>query len=112
MGIQILITLVSCYIIVKAFQNARKKNVSFSMAFVWSLFWIAMIVLVWQPQLTDTLAAYLRVGRGADAVFYLALVLIFYLLFKIFVRLEHMNTEITTLVREIAILEREQKNND
>ncbi len=109
MGIQILVTALSAYIVVKAMQNYRRKNISLSMTFVWTLLWLGMIALVWQPSLTDSIAGLLRVGRGADAVFYLSLILIFYLLFRLFVRFEHLDTEITTLTRELAILEREHK---
>lgn len=111
MTIQILITLVSVGIIVKACAKVRTREVHIQTLMAWILFWIAVIALVWQPNLTDYLAHFLQVTRGADAVFYLSLVGIFYLLFRIFIRLERMDQEVTTLVREIALLKNERDDN-
>lgn len=109
MGIQILVTLVSAFIVIKALKSARQKNVSYGMAALWSFFWLVVIFLVWQPQITDRLAGLLKVGRGADAIFYLALVFIFYLFFRLFTMIEKLDQELTTLIREIAILEKETR---
>lgn len=103
MTIQILITIFSVLVIVKAFGKFQKKEVRGKTVLLWSLFWIVAIFLVWQPNLTNYLAAFLQVTRGADAVFYLSLVVIFYLLFRVFAKIERIETDITTLVREIAI---------
>ncbi len=112
MVIQILITVISAFVILRAFKNYRKKSVRLMTFALWSFFWLGMIFLVWQPQLTNRLAALLQVGRGTDAVFYLSLILIFYLLFRIFVKLESIDTELTTIIREIAIIERKKPSQD
>lgn len=106
MVIQILITLCSLIVLFKAFKTYRKKEVRFSTFFVWSLFWIFAILLLWQPNLSNYLAHFLQVTRGADALFYLAFVFIFYLLFRLVVRFERLDSEVTTLVKDIALLER------
>lgn len=103
MTIQILITIFSVLVIAKAFGKFQKKEVHGKTVLVWSLFWIVAIFLVWQPNLTNYLAAFLQVTRGADAVFYLSLVVIFYLLFRVFAKIERIEADITTLVRENAL---------
>lgn len=108
MTIQILITLASGVIIAKAISKLRKREVHIQTLMAWILFWVAVIALVWQPNLTDYLAHFLQVTRGADAVFYLSLIGIFYLLFRVFIRLERMDQEMTTLVREMALLKSEK----
>ncbi len=108
MVIQILITLVSAFVIVRAFQKFKQKAVPLSPFFVWLLFWCLIVFFVWQPQQTDRIAAFLQVGRGADAVLYISLILIFYLFFKVFMKLEKLDQEITLLVREMAILDKKR----
>lgn len=108
MTIQILITLFSVFVIAKAFGKFQKKEVHGKTVLLWSLFWILVVFLIWQPNLTNYLAAFLGVTRGADAVFYLSVVIIFYLLFRIFAKLERIEGDITTLVRDSAL----QKNKD
>jgi len=66
-------------------------------------FWILAGVLVVLPESTSRLAEIFGVGRGVDLVFYFALVLIFYLIFKIFVRLEKIEQNITKIVSKIAL---------
>lgn len=104
MTIQILITIFSILVIVKAIGKLQKKEIHGKTVLFWSLFWLVVIFLIWQPNLTNYLAAFLQVTRGADAVFYLSLIVIFYLLFRMFTKMERIDTEITALVREIALL--------
>ncbi|MBI2484357.1 DUF2304 domain-containing protein [Candidatus Uhrbacteria bacterium] len=104
MVIQVLVTAISLFVVGKAATAYVHKRIRIPAFVIWALFWVAIIVVVWQPNLTDRLAALLQVGRGADAVFYLSLVVIFYLLFRIYIRFERIDSHITTLVREIAIL--------
>lgn len=103
MTIQILITLFSVLVIVKALGKFQKKEVHGKTVLLWSLFWMLVVFLIWRPDLTNYLAAFLQVTRGADAVFYLSIVVIFYLLFRIFAKLERIEGDITTLVRDIAL---------
>jgi hypothetical protein len=62
-----------------------------------------MLVVFWQPATASYLANFLGIGRGADLIVYLSVVVIFYLLFKIFVRINKIEKEITKVVREDAI---------
>ncbi len=107
MVIQVLITLCSLFVLSRAFKKYQKKEIRFSLFALWSFFWVLIILFVWQPQQTDRLAALLQVGRGADAVFYISLIFIFYLFFKVFLVLEKIEQQITTLVREIAIIKKD-----
>lgn len=106
--IQLLVTIVSGFVILKTIGKFRKKEIPFLLCFVWSFFWILGIVMVWQPSIADVLANVLQVGRGTDAILYLSLVAIFYLIFKLFVRFEKFDKDLTRLVREVAILERKK----
>jgi hypothetical protein len=67
------------------------------------VFWLVAGVLVVLPESTSRLADIFGVGRGVDLVFYFALVLIFYLLFRIIVRLEKIEQNITKIVSKIAL---------
>ncbi len=55
------------------------------------------------PQVASWLAIALGVGRGADAIVYVALLALFYILFRIFTRIERIERNITSMVREIAL---------
>ncbi len=72
---------------------------------LWVLFWSAVIVVVVQPSVTSRLATLLGVGRGADVVIYLSLMSLFYLLFRMFGKIEDLERQITRVVRAAALKE-------
>lgn len=105
MMIQILVTIVIAFILVKTGMRYRKKEISTRLFGFWVLFWIVAGIFFWMPELSDRIAEVLEVGRGVDAIVYISLVILFYALFRIFNRFERMERELTKLVREIAILD-------
>ena len=84
MTIQILATVFVGLILLKATRDYLKKKIKISLFIVWLVFWAAVLLAFWWPDLTQRLANFLQVGRGADAVFYISVVVLFYLVFKIF----------------------------
>ena len=59
--------------------------------------------MVIQPDLTSSLAKLFGVGRGADVVVYLALVGLFFMVFRLMVKIEKLEREITKVVRNKAL---------
>jgi len=70
---------------------------------------LAVGVVVILPQTASFLANLLGVGRGADLVIYLSILVLFYIVFRIFIRLDRLDREITKIVRELA-LQKKDKN--
>ncbi len=79
---------------------------------LWLLFWIAAAVAVLLPQTTSFLANLVGVGRGVDLAIYVALVIIFYMIFRIFVRLEKLEQDITKVVREVGLKKIKEEKQD
>ncbi|MBI5465821.1 MAG: DUF2304 domain-containing protein [Candidatus Kerfeldbacteria bacterium] len=71
----------------------------------WFALWLGVAVIVLVPEVASYLAAWVGVGRGSDLVVYLALLLVFYLLFKIFIRQEKLARQLTSVVRGLALKE-------
>lgn len=74
----------------------------------WGLLFTSAIVGVVLPQETTRLAKLLGIGRGADLIVYASLATLFYLVFRIYVLMEDIRHEITSVVRKIA-LEKQSK---
>ncbi|MFH2063372.1 MAG: DUF2304 family protein [bacterium] len=79
---------------------------------LWLLLWLAVGVAVALPQAASWLAGLAGVGRGVDMVIYLSVVVLFYLVFRLFVRLEKAEHDITLLVREISLREHGLRSGD
>ena len=103
MLIQILVTGLAAFAIGRTFARFRRSEAGRAEFFLWVLFWIAAIVFVWNPSVTNTLASLLGVGRGADAIFYVSLILLFSVVFKLYGRIETLEHKLSELVKAIAL---------
>jgi len=98
-----LIVAVACALTLVRYRAGRIRLVSFAL---WSSVWLAALVAVLVPETTSLVAGWLNIGRGADAVVYLGILLSFYLLFRIYEKLERVERDITAIVRHLALTER------
>lgn len=110
MLIQILLSLFIFFALIKIINRFLAKELSFLSLIFWLLFWSAVIIVVWQPNLSTGLANRLGVGRGTDLVMYISVVVLFYLIFRLTVKIEKMERNITKVVRKIALLNKTTDN--
>lgn len=106
--IQIVIVLFALFAWSRAILRFKDAKLTRNELIFWSVAWIAAIVVTLLPQTTETLATLFGVGRGADVIVYLSIVVLFYLVFRIYVKADSTEKAITKLVREVAI-ERKKK---
>ncbi|HPA25821.1 MAG TPA: DUF2304 domain-containing protein [bacterium] len=109
MLIQILITLFSLFALSKVLKKFKKQTLKKSEFGLWFVFWILTAVLVWLPGSLTKIANFLGIGRGADLIFYASLILIFYLIFRIYLKLEKIEKHITKIVRKNTLDEIDKK---
>lgn len=103
MIIKFLLLIFIAFALIKVIMRIFLREIARFEGFFWILFWILGGVFVYDPGLTVKVANALGVGRGADLVFYVSILLLFYLAFRIFVRLEKIDRTITKIVRDAAL---------
>lgn len=103
--IQVLVVLFAFYAAARAVGRFRRGTISVGELILWLAFWLAVGVCVLVPDITQRVARLLGVGRGADAVFYISLVGLSYAFFRLYLRMRHLEQEITLLVRKLALKE-------
>jgi len=101
--IQLIALIVVVFGILRAVMSFRDHRISAKWLVFWLLLWGAVGVLAFLPGLSSKAGTILGVGRGSDLVIYAAILFIFYMIFRIYLRLESLEHNITKLVREIAI---------
>ena len=84
-------------------SKAKQGMLTMHSALFWILFWIAAVVAIAFPDSTTEIANAVGIGRGTDLVLYISLIVIFYLLFRLQIKLEKINRDITTVVRNNAV---------
>lgn len=100
---QVLFIVASLGAIWGIFSKRKKGELSMRSSFFWVLLWIAADVAVFWPNTTTVIANTLGIGRGTDLVLYVSVVLVFLMLFRLHVKLEAMNRDITKVVRDKAL---------
>lgn len=85
------------------FAKRKKGELSLRSGFFWTLLWIAADVAVLVPNATTVIANTLGIGRGTDLALYVSVVLVFFILFRLHVKLEALNRDITKVVRDKAL---------
>lgn len=109
MYLQILVTIFIAFILFKLFVQKQKNKISLLSFLIWVFLWFIILIVFWLPDSTSYLAAWLGIGRGADLVVYISILVIFYMLFRIFVRISKIEQEITKVVRDEAIKNAKEK---
>jgi hypothetical protein len=101
--IKILLTLFVVFAWSRALLRFRDKAINFKEFGFWSLVWIATLVMVYLPGKATVLANLLGVGRGFDAMVFIAIVALFYAVYRLYVKSNEAEQEMTRLIREISL---------
>lgn len=109
MMIQVLFSVIILIFLFRTWERKKKSAIITQEAVWWSLFWLLAAGVLWIPDSTTRVANLLGIGRGADLVSYVGLLVLFYMIFRAYVRMEKMERDITKLVRKIALDEHDDK---
>jgi hypothetical protein len=101
--IQVLLIGFSLFALAKTIKNFKRRKINtFGFAF-WVFIWISIIIVAVLPGVTSIFTKLFNVGRGVDFLIYISITLLFYLVFKIFEKLEKIEEEITEIVKKDAL---------
>ena len=90
-----------------------KRNIIRTYGFLfWELVWISTIAVAVYPSILRIISDVLQIERGIDSLIYVSIVVLFYLLFKLYVRYDALEKEITKLVRMISLEQEQCKTNN
>ncbi|MBZ5857454.1 DUF2304 domain-containing protein [Flavihumibacter profundi] len=99
-AIQIVLITGVLFILVYFIQRLQKAVIS--VLFMVLLSGLAVLFIL-QPELTNTIAHKIGVGRGADLVFYISILLFWYFILRLYARIRKLEETVTTLIRQEAI---------
>jgi small membrane protein len=101
---QILALIIIAFFLARLFWQKQKKQIGANEFVFWLIFWFlavgAIITLKWIDKLVARLGF---TASGIDILIYIAVAIIFYLVFRLRLRLEKMERDITKIVREITL---------
>ncbi len=101
--IKIIFTLFALFALSRAVIRFYTKDLNLKELFFWSVLWIGATFLVFIPGKTNFLAKVLGMERGNDAMFFLGITALFYTSYRLYVKTNEQEKEITRLVRALAL---------
>lgn len=87
----------------KAIHSYRGRRMPPLDFLFWMLVWLGTAAIIIVPEATSFVAHLLGIGRGADLIIYLSLLISFYLMFRLYMALARLEQAITALVRALAL---------
>ncbi|HEY9705880.1 MAG TPA: DUF2304 domain-containing protein [Allocoleopsis sp.] len=99
-GIQILLILMVSFIGIYFFVRLRNYMIDVVLL---CMFVVTAVVLILMPEITNTFAKALNVGRGADLIFYISTMLFWYIILKLYARLRKLEKTVTQIVRNYSL---------
>lgn len=103
MLIQFIIIAFAVFAMSRVVFRYRKEGLALLELVWWLVFWGAVIVAALLPDVTNIIAQFVGVGRGADLVTYISIIVLFYIVFKLLGRVYKIERDITNIVRKSAI---------
>lgn len=101
--IQILLIVFLIFALSRVILRFRGGQITLGEFLFWGVLFSFAIIGIAFPNETTKLANTLGINRGVDLVIYASIVVLFYLVFRIYVGMENLRHEITELVRKLAL---------
>ena len=101
--IRVILTIFALFAWTRVVMRFRDKVVNSKELAFWTLVWFGIIVVIFLPYKTTIVAKLLGMERGIDAMFLIAIVTLFYALYRLYMKSNENEQEMTRLVRQIAL---------
>lgn len=103
MPIQLILIILIILAVLRLLYQLKNKNISLGQFLIWLFIWSVAIIIISAPAITTYLATIVGIGRGVDLAIYISVIAIFYLLFKLLLRIEKIEKDITKIIRIEAL---------
>lgn len=101
---QFLAIIIIAFIIFRLVEQKKKNNIGSNEFILWMFFWFSSVFVIIFIKQVDSLVAKLGFSSsGIEVLLYLSVVVLIYLVFRLRIRLERQEREITKIVREISL---------
>lgn len=101
---QVIALIIIAFFLARLFWQKQKQQIKGGEFLFWLFFWmIAAIAIIFIKQIDKLVAELGFSGSGIEIIFYVAVVILFYLVFRIRIKLAKIEKDITKIVRNIAI---------
>ncbi|MBU1199372.1 MAG: DUF2304 family protein [Nanoarchaeota archaeon] len=101
--IQIIIIIFALFALSRAFLRFKDNKLTKTEFLFWAVLWVAIIIVSFLPSILNPLSQVFGIGRAVDVIIYISIIALFYLMFRLYVKIESMEKNMTGIVRKMAI---------
>ena len=102
-AIQVLAMIFALFAWSRAFMRFKDHQINGSSFLLWSLVWASLLLAALLPNTPSIIATTIGVQRPVDVLVYGSIIVLLYAVFRLYIKIEDNNFELTRLVRAIAI---------
>jgi len=100
--LSIIVLVLAAIMVVSAIVQFHRKKITASWALFWSGLWVLGTAAVFFTGLLDQIGNYLIGSTGSQLVLYTAVLVLFFLVYRLFLTAQKLNESISKLVEELA----------
>jgi hypothetical protein len=101
-ALSIIIILFALFALSRAYLRFRERKISKSEFAFWLFIWLSIIILVLIPEASTKISTFFGIERGVDLLMYSSIIVIFYLIFRLYIKIDQAEQAITKIVRKIS----------
>lgn len=105
---QLVIAFLAFSALVSVARKKRENLLGPLGAFFWVVFWLALVSIVSAPMIAQWFADMIGIGRGVDLVMYVSIAVLFFVVFKLHIKIEGLKRDMTVVVRNQALQSEEK----
>ncbi len=111
MTIRLLVWIIGLLILYSVFVKFRKKEISLGWFLFWFLSCAGIIGVVNQAYIVDRIANFIGLGqgRGVELALFFAILVLLYLMFRFYLKLTKVESQISEIVKHIALISVKKK---
>ncbi len=106
---QIIFSAVVIFIIYRTVVSYLRRKISKLFTLIWLCLWLFILSTLFNQYFITWVAGIVGIGRGVDVAVYASVIVIFYLLYVVFVKLNEVEAKFTEIVRKSALEEVDKK---
>ena len=107
--IQVLALIFVLFALSRAFLRYKDNVITIFELIFWTFIWLGVVIIAFIPEVTFIFSRIAGIQRGIDAIIYISIVFLFYMLFRAYVKMEKMEQNMTEMVRQVALMDNNRK---
>ena len=102
---RIILAVIVVVAVAKALGRYQQDQMSLRRFIAWTCLWGVALIVGMMPQSWDYFSRLLGVETAANFFFFFSILFLVFLVFNMYVRIDHLHKDLTKLVRELALKE-------